>query len=52
MAARLSLSRFEEAVKICDEFGLNDGSVMFKQYVNLYKYYNENYSKFGGTSSW
>jgi hypothetical protein len=52
MAAASSVSRFKEAVEICNECGLIDGSVMFKQYVNLYEYYIKNYSKVGGPSSW
>ena len=52
MAAASSVSRFKEAVEICNECGLTDGSVMFKQYVNLYEYYIKNYSKVGGPSSW
>lgn len=52
MAAASSISRFEEAVEICNECGLIDGSVMFKQYVNLYAYYIKNYSKVGGPSTW
>lgn len=52
MAAASSVSRFKEAVEICNECGLTDGSVMFKQYVNLYKYYIKNYSEVGGPSTW
>ena len=48
MAALHSISRFKEAVEICNECGLIEGSVMFKQYVNLYEYYVKNYSELGG----
>lgn len=49
-AAMKSRMRFQEAVKICDECGLKNGVIMFKQYVNLYEYYIDNYSDddFGG----
>ena len=52
MAAANSCSRFTKAVEICEECGLNDGVILFKQYVNLYEYYISNYGEVGGPSTW
>ena len=39
IAAVTSIGRFQLAVEICEECGLNDAANFFKQYVDLYKNY-------------